>query len=162
MQESSKEIQNEKMEEIIVGTVVRRIFFSPDSNYIVLKIETSGYAEPGSTVHYSGNFNGIIQADANGHWSYSQYLGHYGRGYFIVSFSGHGTDGVDRSISVGANGYDPIAELGDGGYIVTWSADDSADNRDSDGFGIFAMQHDFRGDVKVYNGESVVYNNCLR
>jgi hypothetical protein len=50
-----------------------------------------------------------------------------------------------RSFTVEEYGYDPIAALEDGGFVVTWAADNSADGRDSSGYGIFGQRYDASG-----------------
>jgi len=110
---------------------------SGSDNYL----SASGYAAAGSAVSYSGYRSGIVYANANGYWSVNQYLGSSGRGMKSMTFSGHGDDDITRSFSVSERGYDPITELEDGGYVVTWISDSSADTRDDDGFGVFAQRY---------------------
>jgi tRNA(Arg) A34 adenosine deaminase TadA/methionine-rich copper-binding protein CopC len=119
-------------------------------------LSASGYAKPYSTINVSGSSNGTAKADENGNWKYSRYLGSMGRGWKSVTFKGIGDDDKAGEFTVSEEGFDPIASLEDGGYVVTYAS--NVDERDGDGFGTYAQR--YNADGSVY-GEAVLVNTTL-
>jgi hypothetical protein len=110
----------------------------------------SGYADPGSTVSVTGP--GATYSDTadetSGYWSVSGWnLGSRSSGWYNFTATGTGTDGITRSHLFSVYGHDPIAALEDGGYIVTWISDSRTDERDDDGFGVFAQRYNADGSL---------------
>jgi hypothetical protein len=113
-----------------------------------------GYTDPNSHIWFKDHSSGFVwetTANANG-WYWIEYYNLGGGGgvswnftrgtYEVVSTNPSGE--VARA-TVNGGWYDPIADLEDGGFIVTWVADQTVDKRDSDGQGIYAQRYDKDG-----------------
>ena len=145
-----------------IGAFVGGEPFTANNNSSDNRLSACGEAAANSTITYvfsgpSGRYSqsGTLSAHADGSWNFSKYLGGFSSGTFSVTFTGTGSDGVTRSYTISQTGHDPIAELEDGGFIVSWIADNSTDDRDEDGFGVFAQRYAQDG-TKV--GDSFLVN----